>query len=160
HQVKAIMIDYLQLLTAPGQARESRQVEVSAISRNIKALARELNVPVICLSQLNRASEQREGNRPRMSDPRESGSIEQDADVVILLHREEYFHIGNEQWIMDNSDKIGTAELIIAKQRNGPTGTVIFTWNANHTRFKDHAKGGIKPINSEIYAPDPPVRPS
>src|SRR5678815_1824292 len=90
--VKVIMIDYLQLMSSPGSSRESRQVEVSAISRGLKALARELNVPVVCLSQLNRASEQREGNRPRMSDLRESGSIEQDADVVMLLHREDYYH--------------------------------------------------------------------
>lgn len=139
HGVKCLMIDYLQLLTAPGAARESRQVEVSAISRGIKALARELNVPVICLSQLNRASENREGNRPRMSDLRESGSIEQDADVVILLHREEYYHIQNPDWAMENPDKVGVAELIIAKQRNGPTGTVDLTWDAKTTRFKNHA---------------------
>ena len=123
HDVEIIMVDYLQLLTSPSQARESRQVEVSAISRGIKALARELSVPVVCLAQLNRGSEQREGNRPRMSDLRESGSIEQDADVVALLHREEYYH-PNDEWKAENSDKVGLAELIIAKQRNGPTGTV------------------------------------
>ncbi|MBL8874234.1 MAG: replicative DNA helicase [Phycisphaerae bacterium] len=145
HGVKAIMIDYLQLLTSPGAARESRQVEVSAISRNIKALARELNVPVICLSQLNRASEQREGNKPRMSDLRESGSIEQDADVVILLHREDYYHTQNPEWSLDNPDKVGVAELIIAKQRNGPTGVVKLAWDSSTTRFKNYAGANIQP---------------
>lgn len=145
HGVKAIMIDYLQLLTSPGAARESRQVEVSAISRNIKALARELNVPVVCLSQLNRASEQREGNKPRMSDLRESGSIEQDADVVILLHREDYYHTQNPEWSLDNPDKVGVAELIIAKQRNGPTGVVKLAWDSSTTRFKNYAGANIQP---------------
>ncbi len=145
HSVRAGIIDYLQLLSAPGSARESRQVEVSSISRGLKALARELRVPVVCLSQLNRASEQREGNRPRMSDLRESGSIEQDADVVILLHREDYYHLHNPQWAEENPDKVNTAELIVAKQRNGPTGTVQLTWDPKTTRFKNHAGygGGI-----------------
>lgn len=142
HGVRAIMIDYLQLLSAPGASRESRQVEVSLISRSLKALARELSVPVICLSQLNRASEQREGNRPRMSDLRESGSIEQDADVVMLLHREDYYHQHDPEWSEANADKVNTAELIIAKQRNGPTGTVQLTWDPKTTRFKNSAYGG------------------
>ncbi|MBS0187068.1 MAG: replicative DNA helicase [Planctomycetes bacterium] len=145
HGVKAIMIDYLQLLTAPGAARESRQVEVSTISRNIKALARELNVPVICLSQLNRASEQREGNKPRMSDLRESGSIEQDADVIVLLHREDYYHTQDPDWSLDNPDKVGVAELIVAKQRNGPTGVVRLTWDSSTTRFKNYAGANVQP---------------
>ena len=138
--VKVIIIDYLQLLTSPTAARESRQVEVATISRGIKALARELSVPVVCLAQLNRGTEQREGNRPRMADLRESGSIEQDADVVMLLHREEYYHKGDEEWLADpdNEEKIGLAELIIAKQRNGPTGVVKFTWDSKTTRFKSH----------------------
>lgn len=138
HKIKALMIDYLQLLTAPAQSRESRQVEVSAISRGIKALARELEVPVICLSQLNRGSEQREGHRPRMSDLRESGSIEQDADVIVLIHREDYYHQGDPHWLNDpdNRDKVGVTELIIAKQRNGPTGLVRLTWDPQTTRFK------------------------
>lgn len=136
HNVKVIVIDYLQLMEAPGQAKESRQVEVSAISRGIKALARELSVPVLCLSQLNRASESREGNRPRLSDLRESGAIEQDADVVMLLHREEQHHIGDEEWRRNNEDKVGVAELIVAKQRNGPTGAVKLHWDAACTRFR------------------------
>lgn len=143
HGVQALFIDYLQLLSAPGSARESRQVEVSAISRGIKALARELDVPIVCLSQLNRASEQREGNRPRMSDLRESGSIEQDADVVMLLHREDYYHTSDPNWADENPDKVGVAEIIIAKQRNGPTGVVKLTWDSRITRFKTHADSGI-----------------
>ena len=152
HDVKVIVIDYLQLLTAPAQGKESRQVEVSAISRGIKALARELNVPIICLSQLNRASEQREGNRPRMSDLRESGSIEQDADVIMLLHREEYYHVQDPSWAEENQDKVGTAELIIAKQRNGPVGVVSLTWDNRTTRFKNHDPHARAPIDYEKYA--------
>ncbi|MEL6795380.1 MAG: replicative DNA helicase, partial [Planctomycetota bacterium] len=140
HNIGCIVIDYLQLLSSPGAARESRQVEVSEISRGIKALARELDVPVICLAQLNRGPEQREGKQPRISDLRESGSIEQDADVVLLLHREEYYHIGDEDWMDNNQDKHGLAELIVAKQRNGPTGVVKLTWDSHTTRFKNHAE--------------------
>ncbi|MEM1071727.1 MAG: replicative DNA helicase [Planctomycetota bacterium] len=142
HGIRCIVIDYLQLLSAPGAGRESRQVEVSEISRGIKALARELDVPVICLAQLNRGPEQREGKQPRISDLRESGSIEQDADVVLLLHREDYYHIGDEDWQMDNPEKVGLAELIVAKQRNGPTGVVKLTWDNTTTRFKNHADAG------------------
>ena len=138
HGVKVIMIDYLQLMSAPGAARESRQVEVSTISRGVKSLARELNIPVVCLSQLNRASESREGNRPRMSDLRESGSIEQDADVIMLLHREEYYHIQDEDWKMENPEKVGLAEVIVAKQRNGPTGVIKLSWDNKTTRFKNY----------------------
>ncbi len=146
HGVKALVVDYLQLLTAPHAARESRQVEVSAISRGVKALARELKLPVICLSQLNRGPESRDQNRPRLSDLRESGSLEQDADVVLLLHREEYYHIGDDEWLNENPDKRGVAEIIIAKQRNGPTGTVNLTWDAHTTRFKNYAgRGGSAP---------------
>lgn len=140
--IKAIFIDYLQLMTAPAFARESRQVEVGAISRGIKALARELKLPIVCLAQLNRGPESRSDNRPRMSDLRESGSIEQDADVIMLLHREEYYHVGDPNWANDNPDKIGVAELIIAKQRNGPTGAVEFVWDSGTTRFKSRASRG------------------
>lgn len=138
HGVKCIFIDYLQLMTAPGAARESRQVEVSAISRGVKALARELSVPVVCLSQLNRGPENRSDNRPRMSDLRESGSIEQDADVVALLHREAYYHVGDQAWMQENESRVNEAELIIAKQRNGPTDSIKFTWDHTITRFKDY----------------------
>jgi replicative DNA helicase len=155
HGVRVIMIDYLQLLSAPGSSRESRQVEVSAISRGLKALARELDIPIVCLSQLNRASEQREGNRPRMSDLRESGSIEQDADVVMLLHREDYYHAGNEEWAANNPDKVGTAELIIAKQRNGPTDVVRLTWDTETTRFSSYAPGGGSSFTPRRSADEP-----
>ncbi|MBC24581.1 MAG: replicative DNA helicase [Phycisphaerae bacterium] len=135
YDIGAVVIDYLQLMNS-GQRVESRQLEVSEISRGVKAMARELNVPVICLSQLNRASEQREGHRPRMSDLRESGSLEQDADVVMMLHREEYYHQSDPSWAEENSDKMGTAELIVAKQRNGPTGVVRLGWDPDATRFR------------------------
>jgi replicative DNA helicase len=136
HDIGAIVIDYLQLMSAGGRV-ESRQLEVSEISRGVKAMAREIDVPVLCLSQLNRAAEQREGHRPRMSDLRESGSIEQDADVVMMLHREEYYHKAEPEWAEQNPDKAGIAEVIIAKQRNGPTGVVTLGWNAQSTRFQD-----------------------
>jgi len=156
HGIKCIMIDYLQLLTSPAAARESRQVEVSTISRSIKALARELNVPIVCLAQLNRASEQREGNRPRMADLRESGSIEQDADVIVLLHREDYYHVQNPEWSMENPDKVGVAELIIAKQRNGPTGVVKLKWDASTTRFRNLDMHSQAPADIDRYMPPEP----
>lgn len=140
HGVRVVVVDYLQLLTAQGR-QESRQVEVSAISRGLKALARELKIPIVVLSQLNRASEMRTNNKPRMGDLRESGSIEQDADVVMLLHREEYYHTQEPDWATDNPGKVGLAELIIAKQRNGPTGVVKLTWDTATTRFKDYVPG-------------------
>lgn len=138
HQVEAIFIDYLQLMAAGGRV-ESRQVEISEISRGVKAMARELSIPVVCLSQLNRTPEQREGHRPRMSDLRESGSLEQDADVVMMLHREEYYHQGDDDWAEENPEKQGLAELILTKQRNGPTGTVKLSWISRSTRFRDYA---------------------
>ena len=134
HDIQAIFIDYLQLMTAPSSARDGRQNEVSAMSRGVKALARELSVPVVCLSQLNRAAEQREGHRPRMSDLRESGSIEQDADVIMMLHREDYYHRGDEEYV-DNNE----AEVIVAKQRNGPTGVVKLHFHGATTRFHNPA---------------------
>ncbi len=130
HDVKAVMIDYMQLMDNPGP--ENRQQQISEISRGIKAVARELSVPVIALSQLNRASEGRDGHRPRMSDLRESGSIEQDADVIMLLHREDYYRMSEPDFVPDN-----IAELIIAKQRNGPTGTVKLTFHSKSTRFEN-----------------------
>ncbi|HEX3357081.1 MAG TPA: replicative DNA helicase [Tepidisphaeraceae bacterium] len=132
HDIKLIMIDYMQLMDNPGP--ESRQQQISEISRGIKAVARELNVPVIALSQLNRQSEGRDGHRPRMSDLRESGSIEQDADVIMLLHREDYYRMQEPDFMPDN-----IAEVIIAKQRNGPTGTVKLTFDNKTTSFKNLA---------------------
>ncbi|MBL7215246.1 MAG: replicative DNA helicase [Phycisphaerae bacterium] len=135
HDIQSIFIDYMQLMSLGGRV-ESRQQEISTISRYLKALARELDIPVVVLSQLNRGAEGREGHRPYMSDLRESGSIEQDADVVILLHREAYYHRSDPGWEDANQDKINTAELIIAKQRNGPTGTVNLIFDGRLTRFK------------------------
>jgi len=137
HNIQCIMVDYLQLMNLGSGRIESRQQEITTISRYLKALARELNIPVMVLSQLNRSPEGREGHRPRMSDLRESGSIEQDADVVMLLHREDYYHRGQEDYELDN-----TAELIIAKQRNGPTGTVKLTFREKITRFENAARVG------------------
>lgn len=138
--IRMVVIDYLQLMSS-GSRAESRQVEVSEISRGIKAMARELDVPVVCLSQLNRASEGREGHRPRMSDLRESGSIEQDADVVLMLHREEYYHLADPNWAEANPDKRNVAEVIVSKQRNGPTGTVRLMWDSRSTAFRNLAQG-------------------
>ena len=138
--IQAILIDYMQLMSYPGA--ESRQNEVSSISRGVKALARELNIPVICLSQLNRNPEGRESKRPMLSDLRESGSIEQDADVVMMLHREEYYH-PNEEWKNENPEMVNRAELIVAKQRNGPTGTVALHFNGATTRFENAYQGPI-----------------
>jgi replicative DNA helicase len=137
HNIQCIMVDYLQLMNIGSGRIESRQQEITTISRYLKSLARELNIPVMVLSQLNRSPEGREGHRPRMSDLRESGSIEQDADVVMLLHREDYYHRGQEDYEEDN-----TAELIIAKQRNGPTGTVKLTFREKITRFENAARVG------------------
>jgi replicative DNA helicase len=123
-----IIIDYLQLMQAPGAA-ENRTNEISAISRSLKALAKELSVPVIALSQLNRSLEQRTNKRPIMSDLRESGAIEQDADLVVFLYRDEYYN-------PESQDK-GVAEIIIGKQRNGPTGTVRMAFKGQYTRFDD-----------------------
>lgn len=155
HGVQVLFIDYLQLMSAPG-SNESRQVEVSAISRGVKALARELSIPVVCLSQLNRGPEARGDNRPRMSDLRESGSIEQDADVVALLHREAYYHVGDQNWISDNQDRLNETELIIAKQRNGPTDVVKFTWDSRLTRFKSYASYPGGTGFSQTYAAPAP----
>ncbi len=132
HNIELLVIDYMQLMDNPGP--ESRQQQISEISRGIKSVARELRIPVVALSQLNRASEGRDGHRPRMSDLRESGSIEQDADVVMLLHREDYYKQNEPDFIPEN-----TAEVIIAKQRNGPTGTVKMTFDNRTTTFRNYA---------------------
>ena len=150
HTIEAIFIDYMQLMSSPGA--ESRQQEVSEISRGIKALARELKVPVVALSQLNRNPAGRSDNRPLLSDLRESGSIEQDADVVMMLHREEYYH-KDEQWAEDNPEKVGLTELIIAKQRNGPTGIVEFQFDSGTTSFHDRAPAGAEASYAAAGAP-------
>lgn len=135
HDIKCIMVDYMQLMSLGMGRVESRQQEITTISRYLKAMARELDVPVVVISQLNRAPEGREDHRPRMSDLRESGSIEQDADVVMLLHREDYYHRGEE-----NYQENGSAEVIIAKQRNGPTGAVQLTFLEKCTRFENPSR--------------------
>jgi replicative DNA helicase len=141
HDIQAVFVDYLQLMHSPGS--ESRQVEIATISRALKSLGRELGVPVVALAQLNRMPEGRSDKRPLMSDLRESGAIEQDADVVLLIHREEYYKPEDES--VHNQ-----AELIIAKQRNGPTGSIILHFDKRITRFDNHREG---PADYANYAP-------
>ena len=126
HNLGLVIIDYLQLMTA-GKKSESRQQEISEISRSLKALAREINCPVVALSQLSRAVEQRPDKRPMLSDLRESGAIEQDADVVMFIYRDDYYN--------RDSEEAGISEIIIGKQRNGPTGTIKLAWLSQFTKF-------------------------
>ncbi|MFB3894608.1 MAG: replicative DNA helicase [Phycisphaerae bacterium] len=133
HGIQCVLVDYLQLMSYAGRA-DSRQEQITEISRGIKALARELKIPVICAAQLNRGPTDRPSQRPRMSDLRESGSIEQDADVVMLLHNEDYYHKGEEGY-----SPVGFTELILEKQRNGPTGVCKFTFLKEFTRFEPYA---------------------
>lgn len=135
HGVQALFVDYLQLMSEPGF--QARHEEVAFISRGLKALSRELKIPVVCLAQLNRNLEGRTGNRPRMSDLKESGGIEQDADVVALIHREEYYHKGDQEWIDAHQEEKGKAELIVDKQRNGPTGMVHLLFDGATTSFRN-----------------------
>ena len=136
HNIELIVIDYLQLLRSPSKrAQDNRQIEIAEISSGIKALAKELNIPIIVLAQLNRNPEARAGGKPRLSDLRESGSIEQDADLVALLVRSEYYAEDEEA----KEETRGEAELIIAKQRNGPVGEVKLTFLKEFTRFEDRA---------------------
>ena len=130
--LEMIIIDYLQLMSGSGRSGDSRQQEISEISRSLKALARELNVPVVSLSQLSRAVESRADHRPMLSDLRESGAIEQDADVVMFIYRDDYYN--------QDSEKKGIAEIIIAKQRNGPIGTVELSWQPSLTKFANLAR--------------------
>lgn len=132
HNLEMIIIDYLQLMSGSGKSTDSRQQEISDISRSLKALARELHVPVLALSQLSRAVEQRPDHRPMLSDLRESGAIEQDADVVMFIYRDDYYN--------KDTEKKGIAEIIIAKQRNGPIGTVELVWLPDFTKFANLQK--------------------
>jgi replicative DNA helicase len=130
--IKLVIIDYIQLMSGSGRSSDNRQQEISDISRALKGLARELKVPVIALSQLNRGVEQRDDKRPMLSDLRDSGAIEQDADVVMFIYRDDYYN--------KESEKKGISEVIIAKQRNGPVGTVELVWLPEYTRFGNKIK--------------------
>ena len=130
-----VVIDYLQLIE-PDNSRDPRQEQVAKIARRLKGLARELKVPVLCLAQLNRQAEVARDNKPRLSHLRESGAIEQDADVVMFVHREEYFLTEEE----DRKKVAGQADLIVAKQRNGPIGDIKLTWHRDFTRFRDSSQ--------------------
>ncbi len=163
HGIGFIVVDYLQLLQGSGRGGESNRVqEISEISRGLKTLAKELHVPVLALSQLSRAVEQREDKRPQLSDLRESGSIEQDADIVLFVYREEYYvqsrepkvpdaasdakvHDDHEKWFAEMQGVAGLAELIVAKQRHGATGKVKMKFEAQITRFSDLADEGYLP---------------
>lgn len=156
HGIELLMIDYLQLMNANGMRFNSRQEEVSTISRSLKGLAKELNIPVLALSQLSRAVEQRdgpEGKRPQLSDLRESGAIEQDADMVLFVHRPEYYHILQDE---KGNDLHGMAQIIIAKHRKGATGDVLLNFRGEYTRFAnpEDAKFAVPlpddPIGGEI----------
>jgi replicative DNA helicase len=148
HGLGMIIIDYLQLMRVTGNS-EHRAAEISEISRSLKALARELNVPVVVASQLNRSLEQRPEKRPIMSDLRESGAIEQDADLIVFIYRDEVYN-------KDSNDK-GTAEIIIAKQRNGPTGMTRLTFLGHYSRFENYTndqrvmEGGYGASTESVY---------
>lgn len=134
YDISLIVVDYIQLMSSGGRT-ESRQQEISDISRALKSLARELNVPIVALSQLNRSVETRSEHRPMMSDIRESGAIEQDADVIMFLYRDDYYN--------PETEERNVAEVIIAKQRNGPTGTIKLAWQPKYTRFVNMARDNL-----------------
>jgi replicative DNA helicase len=141
-----VVIDYLQLIE-PDNPRDPRQEQVAKIARRLKGLARELKVPVLCLAQLNRQAEVSKDNRPRLSHLRESGAIEQDADVVMFVHRDEYYMNSEE----DKARVAGQADIILAKQRNGPTGDIKLAWLQDYTRFENLARDEYDFSNAESY---------
>jgi replicative DNA helicase len=163
HDIGLIIVDYLQLLQgSKSGGGDNRVQEISEISRGLKTLAKELNVPVIALSQLSRAVEQREDKRPQLSDLRESGSIEQDADIVLFVYREEYYiqarepkrpapeddakiHDDHNKWAIEMERVFGLSELIVAKQRHGATGKVKMKFDARFTRFSDYVDDSYLP---------------
>jgi replicative DNA helicase len=132
--IEVVIVDYLQLMTAGADNRGSREQEVSTISRSLKAIAKELNIPILALSQLNRSVESREGKRPQLSDLRESGAIEQDADLVLFIHRPEYYGITEDD---SGNSLLGVAEIIIAKHRNGATGDIHLSFKKELAKFSD-----------------------
>ncbi len=134
HNIEVVIVDYLQLMTAGTDNRGSREQEVSTISRSLKAIAKELNIPILALSQLNRSVESREGKRPQLSDLRESGAIEQDADIVTFIHRPEYYGMTEDE---SGNSLIGVAEIIIAKHRNGATGDIHLSFKKELAKFTD-----------------------
>jgi replicative DNA helicase len=133
HGLNLLIVDYIQLMSARGRF-ENRTLELASISRSLKGLAKELNIPIVVLSQLSRAPESRSDHRPQLSDLRESGALEQDADVVVLIYRDDVYNRD------PNSPDAGTAELILAKQRNGPTGVVKLAFLREQTRFANLAQ--------------------
>jgi len=151
-----ILVDYIQMMHASGRS-ENRQQEISVISRSLKALAKELNLPVVVCSQLSRMVEHREEKRPVLADLRESGAIEQDADVVMFVYRPEYYLTDDERKDPKNMDKLGVAEIIVAKQRNGPTGTARLTFIREYARFVNLAAGRREiPSDAEPVGGDTP----
>jgi replicative DNA helicase len=138
-----VIVDYLQLMQVAGTS-ENRATEISEISRSLKAMAKELNVPVIAISQLNRSLEQRQDKRPVMSDLRESGAIEQDADLIVFIYRDEVYNEGTAEE--------GKAEIIIAKQRNGPIGKVVLTFLGQYTKFENYIPDNNFPVSGGDFA--------
>lgn len=147
HDIQVVIVDYLQLMTTGSDSRGSREQEVSNISRSLKAIAKELDIPIIALSQLNRSVESREGKRPQLSDLRESGAIEQDADIVTFIHRPEYYGITEDD---SGNSLLGVAEIIVAKHRNGATGDVHLSFKKELAKFSDMEKSfsyGLPPVS-------------
>ena len=151
HDIGIVIIDYLQLMTGPAETKGNREQEVSTISRTLKAIAKELNIPIIALSQLNRSVETRTGNkRPQLSDLRESGAIEQDADMVTFIHRPEYYGFLEDE---EGNSLVGLAEIIVAKHRNGAVGDVRLRFIKEQAKFADIEDYNLAPYSSGFEAP-------